>query len=171
MCLPCRTPVLELPIGLQTKIDWTCWWTSSWLRLHTIEPTTVVFQSCSAQQYMLLKKQVLRPEHTTTVAYYHMGDKTLLGSLNHVKILSNFVDPCKTTVLHTIRKVSLHFDGISTREYVVIIPSDASQFFHSLTHTYTPASIPSPSPPRSSHGPSPSIPKVSSGLSIMRLCD
>jgi hypothetical protein len=108
---------------------------------------------------------------TSTVAYYHMGDKTLLGSLNHVKILSNFVDPCKTTVLHTIRKVSLHFDGISTREYVVIIPSDASQFFHSLTHTYTPASIPSPSPPRSSHGPSPSIPKVSSGLSIMRLCD
>jgi len=89
-----------------------------------------------------------------------MGDKTLLGSLNHVKILSNFVDPCKTTVLHTIRKVSLHFDGISTREYVVIIPSDASQFFHSLTHTYTPASIPSPSPPRSSHGPSPSIPKI-----------
>jgi hypothetical protein len=107
----------------------------------------------------------------STVAHYHMGDKTLLGSLNHVKILSNFVDPCKTTVLHTIRKVSLHFDGISTREYVVIIPSDASQFFHSLTHTYTPASIPSPSPPRSSHGPSPSIPKVSSGLSIMRLCD
>jgi len=76
-----------------------------------------------------------------TVAYYHMGDKTLLGSLNHVKILSNFVDPCKTTVLHTIRKVSLHFDGISTREYVVIIPGDASQFFHSLTHSHIHTSI------------------------------
>ncbi|KAH6957619.1 hypothetical protein BKA56DRAFT_602236 [Ilyonectria sp. MPI-CAGE-AT-0026] len=64
-----------------------------------------------------------------------MGDITLLGSLNHVEILSNFVPPCKTTVPRTIRKVSLHLDGIPTREYVVIIPGDASQFFHSHIHT------------------------------------
>ncbi|KAH7110033.1 hypothetical protein B0J13DRAFT_293348, partial [Dactylonectria estremocensis] len=54
------------------------------------------------------------PQPRTTVAHYHMGDITLLGSLNHVEMLSNFVAPCKTTVPHTIRKVSLHLDGIST---------------------------------------------------------
>jgi hypothetical protein len=77
---------------------------------------------------------VARPA-SYTVAHYHMGDITLLGSLNHVEILSNFVGPCKTTVPHTIRKVSHHLDGMSTREYVVIIPGDASQFFHSHINT------------------------------------